>query len=51
MSSTKGSTRSEEEFKKQFQSKKPAKPIGWQEENQIREKHLKENKKEIIQEI
>ena len=51
MSNTKGGTRTDDEFKKQFQSKKPAKPMGWDEvaqENKIREKHLQENKKEII---
>ena len=51
LNNTKGGTRSDEEFKKQFQTKKPAKPIGWEDikkENEIREKHLKENKKEII---
>ena len=51
MSNTKGGTRTEEEFKKQYQAKKAAKPMGWDDvaqENQIREKHLRENKKEII---
>lgn len=48
MNNTKGGTRSEDEFKKQFQSKKPAKPLDWAQENQIREKQVKENKKEII---
>ena len=51
LNNSKGGTRSEQEYKKQFQTKKPSKPIGWEDvtkENEIREKHMKENKKEII---